>query len=109
MVLYDPVAPSVAKRIPTEAKPRTMNTAAMTPAPGAASSSHKAFLWTGRVLSALPVLAMAASAAMKLAHAPQFVEKWVGTFGYPESAATGIGLLELGAPTRRARAKLDLG
>jgi hypothetical protein len=52
-------------------------------------------LWIGRVLSALPVLAMAASSAMKLSHQPKFVETWVGHFGYPESAATGIGIVEL--------------
>jgi hypothetical protein len=39
----------------------------MTPAPGAASSSNKALLRTGRVLSGLPALAMVAGAAMKLA------------------------------------------
>jgi hypothetical protein len=52
-------------------------------------------LWTGRALSALPVLAMAMSAAMKLSHAPQFVEMWTGHLGFPESALTGVGLLEL--------------
>jgi hypothetical protein len=52
-------------------------------------------LWTGRVLSALPVLAMLLSSAMKLSHQPKFIEAWVGHFGYPESAATGIGIVEL--------------
>jgi hypothetical protein len=52
-------------------------------------------LWTGRVLSALPVLLMVFSASMKLSHAPQFVEQWTGKFGYPESELTAIGLLEL--------------
>jgi hypothetical protein len=35
------------------------------------------------------------SSSMKLMHQPKFIEMWVGHFGYPESAATGIGLLEL--------------
>lgn len=52
-------------------------------------------LWTGRVLSALPVLAMLMSSMMKLSHSPKFIEMWVGHFGYPESAATGVGLVEL--------------
>jgi hypothetical protein len=52
-------------------------------------------LWTGRVLSALPALAMVPSAAMKLSHAPKFIEMFAGKFGYPEGAATGIGILEL--------------
>lgn len=52
-------------------------------------------LWTGRVLSGLPVLMMLFSASMKLSHAPQFVEMWTGKLGWPESSLTGIGLLEL--------------
>ena len=52
-------------------------------------------LWTGRVLSAFPALAMLPSAAMKLSHAPKFIEAWTGKFGFPESAATGVGILEL--------------
>lgn len=52
-------------------------------------------LWTGRVLSALPVVAMALSATMKLSHAPQFVEMWTGKLGFSESSLTGVGLLEL--------------
>jgi hypothetical protein len=51
-------------------------------------------LWTGRVLSALPVLMMLFSASLKLSHAPMFLAKW-GTFGYSDSAATPIGLLEV--------------
>ncbi|HXN33696.1 MAG TPA: DoxX family protein [Polyangiaceae bacterium] len=72
-----------------------MTAVAHSRAAGAAPSPKKSVLWTGRVLSALPVLAMVASASMKLMHAPQFVEQWVGKLGYQESALTGIGLLEL--------------
>jgi len=38
---------------------------------------------------------MLMSSVMKLAHQPKFMDMWVGHFGYPESAATGIGLVEL--------------
>ena len=51
-------------------------------------------VWTGRALSALPVLIMVFGASMKLAHAPSFTEQWTGKLGYPEHTATGIGLLE---------------
>jgi hypothetical protein len=63
--------------------------------PSPKTSRKKWVLWTGRVLGALPALLMAFSASMKLMHSPQFVEQFVGKFGYPESTATGIGLLEL--------------
>jgi hypothetical protein len=51
-------------------------------------------LWTGRVLSALPVLMLLFSASLKISHAPQFLEKWA-KFGYPDSLATPIGILEV--------------
>ena len=60
-----------------------------------AAPPGRGMLWTGRVLSALPVLMMLLSASMKLSHAPKFVEAWTGKLGYAESALTGIGLLEL--------------
>lgn len=51
-------------------------------------------LWTGRGLSALPVLMLLFSASMKVSHAPAFLEKWA-TFGYTEGMATPIGILEI--------------
>jgi hypothetical protein len=51
-------------------------------------------LWTGRVLTALPALALIASASMKLMHPPDFVKKFVA-FGYTESMLTPIGIVEL--------------
>jgi hypothetical protein len=51
-------------------------------------------LWTGRVLSALPILMLLFSASLKISHAPLFLEKW-SQFGYPESAATPIGIVEI--------------
>jgi hypothetical protein len=50
--------------------------------------------WTGRVLSALPVLMLLLSASMKLSHAPGFVEQWV-KFGYLERTATPLGIVEI--------------
>ncbi len=51
--------------------------------------------WLGRVLSALPMLALAVSASLKLSHAPQFVATWTDKLGWRESDLTTIGLLEL--------------
>ena len=58
------------------------------------SPRSKGAAWTGRVLSALPVVMMLLSSTMKLAHAPQVTESW-GRFGYPASTLTPIGLIEL--------------
>jgi DoxX-like protein len=52
-------------------------------------------VWGGRVLSAVPVLMMTMSAAMKLSHQPVMAEMFTRKFGYSASALTGIGLLEL--------------
>ncbi len=52
-------------------------------------------LWTGRVLSALPVLMLLMSAGMKLSHADSFVQTWTTHFGFSEGALTPIGVLEL--------------
>jgi hypothetical protein len=59
------------------------------------ASPKKWMLWTGRAVSALPVLGLGMSATMKLSHAPQFVDMFVNHFGFKESALTGIGILEL--------------
>jgi hypothetical protein len=62
---------------------------------GAAQPRKKWVLWTGRVLSALPVVMMLLSGVAKLAHAPQVVENMTGKFGYPEGTITPIGLIEV--------------
>jgi DoxX-like family len=54
----------------------------------------KSQLWGGRILSALPVLALLMSAGMKLMQPGDFLQQWV-KFGFAPSQATGIGLLEL--------------
>jgi uncharacterized protein YndB with AHSA1/START domain len=51
--------------------------------------------WTGRVLTALPALAMAMSAGMKLSGQPEVVEVFVGHFGFPAGTLSPIGLVEL--------------
>ena len=54
----------------------------------------KAKLWVGRVLSALPSLAMLLSGGMKLSHNTMVIEGFA-KFGYEASSLTIIGLLEI--------------
>lgn len=51
-------------------------------------------IWTGRVLSALPVLMMLMSASMKLSHSQKFLENWTPS-GFTEAQATPIGVVEI--------------
>jgi len=51
-------------------------------------------LWTGRVISALPVLALVMSAVMKFVQPPD-VAKGFEHLGWPMSLAIGLGILEL--------------
>lgn len=59
------------------------------------SSQPKWQLWTGRVLSALPVLLLAMSGAMKLSHKPEIVEMFVSKFGYQEGMLAVLAMVEL--------------
>jgi hypothetical protein len=52
-------------------------------------------IWGGRVLTALPSLALGVSGAMKLARPSGFLEKWTDHFGFPESTLLPVALLEL--------------
>lgn len=52
-------------------------------------------LWTGRVLSGLPVLLLLLSAWMKFSHPPMVVETFVGKLGYPASVLPALAVLEL--------------
>jgi hypothetical protein len=54
----------------------------------------KAMVWAGRVLSALPVLLLLFSAAMKLMRVPAAVEGFA-KYGYPAGAVLGLGVVEL--------------
>ena len=71
------------------------NSAALESGSTAAAPSKKWMIWAGRIASALPILAMAMSGAMKMAHAPQMAGGLTGHLGFPEGAVAGIGLLEL--------------
>jgi hypothetical protein len=51
-------------------------------------------LWAGRIFSALPVLMLLFSAAMKFVKSPAVVEGFVH-LGYPEHIALPLGILEL--------------
>jgi DoxX-like protein len=53
-------------------------------------------VWGGRILSALPVLAMLASASLKLARPPQVMDVFVGRLGYREGTLAAIAVLEIG-------------
>jgi hypothetical protein len=61
----------------------------------AAGQPRKWVLWAGRVLSALPVLAMALSAAMKLSRQPQLMDTIAHKLGYPPGLVPAIAILEL--------------
>jgi len=54
----------------------------------------KKLLWTGRVISAIPVLLMLFSAALKLAKPVGVVQGFVRA-GYPESLILSLGILEM--------------
>ena len=60
-----------------------------------AAPPKKWVLWTGRILSAVPVLLLAFSASMKIMGSPEFIEQWVGKMGYPASTALKIGIVEI--------------
>ena len=62
--------------------------------PTQAAPVSKGMLWTGRVMSALPVLALVPSAAGKLVK-PQAVVEGFSHLGLPETLARGLGLLEI--------------
>lgn len=60
----------------------------------ATPSSNKTLLWVGRVLSALPVLALVMSGLMKVTSQPPVMEQ-LGKAGYTAGAITAIGVVEL--------------
>ncbi len=52
-------------------------------------------VWVGRVLSALPVLAMLFSATFKFRAPAEVVQIFTGKFGYPPQTLTPLGVVEL--------------
>jgi hypothetical protein len=65
----------------------------MEPATQPAAVSKK-MLWTGRIMSAVPVLMLLMSAVMKFAKPPPVVESFAH-LGLPGSLSLGLGMLEL--------------
>jgi uncharacterized membrane protein YphA (DoxX/SURF4 family) len=57
----------------------------------------KQSVWVGRVVSAIPVLALLFSGSVKLMKVPGVVEGFV-QFGYPASLIPVIGILEIACP-----------
>lgn len=70
-------------------------TARHSPSEALHSTAVKWQVWTGRGLTAIPLLMLAMSAAMKLAHPPGVVEMFVAKFGYPEGMLTGLAIVEI--------------
>jgi uncharacterized membrane protein YphA (DoxX/SURF4 family) len=54
-----------------------------------------AAVWVGRVLSALPFLALVPAGAMKVAHVPQVEHDWVHRCNFPLATLTPLGILEI--------------
>ena len=63
-------------------------------APLATMRLEKWIIWTGRVISVLPVFILLSSARWKLTHNPWYVGEWK-RIGYSESAVSGIGLVQV--------------
>jgi hypothetical protein len=59
------------------------------------TTSRRRTVWAGRVLSAIPVVMLVVSAALKLSHSPQAVQMFVSSLGYPESLLPKLAVLEL--------------
>jgi hypothetical protein len=65
------------------------------PVPGARTGLNAPWaVWTGRVLSAVPVLLMVFSASLKLMRNPTAEQMLSGKFGYPPASLFTIGVLE---------------
>lgn len=73
-----------------------MNELSNAPATGArAGHPSRGRLWLSRVISALPILLMLFSAALKLKRVPEVIEVFSGKFGYPPGTIVPIGIAEL--------------
>ncbi len=63
--------------------------------PGHETKAKRWILWAGWVLSLWPAVVVVSSAAWKLTRNPWYVHEF-GRIGWPESALTGLALLQLG-------------
>jgi hypothetical protein len=64
------------------------------PSTAATPTVSRARLWTGRILTAIPILLLVFSGVMKLIK-PAAVVQGFARYGFPEGYATIIGVLEL--------------
>jgi len=91
-------APSVQNFIDNATRGKFMSSSTqsstISPSVATAATTSKKMLWTGRVISAIPVLLMVFSAVMKLIKAAPVVQG-MPRYGYPESQIVTIGVLEL--------------
>ncbi len=66
------------------------------PSDAAARKSTKRWqVWTGRLISAVPVVMLVFAALLKLTRAPALVVMWTDDLGFPASALTPVAVLEL--------------
>jgi hypothetical protein len=63
--------------------------------PSTANPPRKWRLWTGRIVSAIPVLMMLMSAGMKLSGSTEVTGMFTGKFGYQQSSLLSIAILEI--------------
>jgi hypothetical protein len=78
----------------TSSNPYQANVGNVSSPPAAGNVPSRTTYWIGHAVSALPVLMLFVSAAMKLAK-PDFVLKGMADHGYPENIVTGLGVVEL--------------
>jgi len=52
-------------------------------------------VWTGRFVTAVPIVVLLLSAGMKLGGNPRVVEEFTGRLGYQAGALAGLALLEI--------------
>lgn len=71
-----------------------MQSPAISPSAASAAPISKGMIWTGRVLSALPVALMAFSAVLKLLKPAPVLQSFAHA-GYPESLLVVLGIIEL--------------
>jgi hypothetical protein len=59
------------------------------------TEERKSVLWIGRVLSGLVFVLLVFSGVMKVAGSHEVLENFTGKFGYPASAVSVIGAIEI--------------
>ena len=72
-----------------------MTTDAPAPATSQSRTTSKAMLWTGRVISAIPILMMGGVGLLMLFAFPDKVVEGMTKYGYPASAARPVLIVEI--------------